>query len=346
MKFVELGSFEAAHTNLKWPWVAVDPQRQCFAFVSTAQRIETRVLVENALTEGPSFPLPDGLGFPSAAAPDTGHRGPEDGLQAFAVSPSATTVAVTGIVDSQSVVVTVDRFGVQKRSRLDALTGSDFVAHAITFDRSGTRLWLSAETATETALLLIDATTHAPLGVLRSPAFPPPAFHELYVHPQDDAVLLLAACGQDGTFARIAGWSDGPPEALPTALDDGSGPVGFVGFSSDGAHVHLVEADALRTHAWPSMEELSSVEFTGDFVASFSGVVLGSRILVDGHDSESGNEDAVLSFDVTGIRSSPLSPPFPTGMWVSKLGRDLLITVSAKGEPAQGQVFRIASPTN
>ena len=346
MDFVEVGSFDVLHRHLAWPWVAIDASRRRFAFASPDGRITTRVLAEGQLAEGPSFPLPTDLGLPTARAPAVGHRGAEAGVHGFSIDAEGTLLAVTGTLEATSVVLTIDVEGERIRSRLDALTGGDFTAHAIAFDRSGTRLWISAESADETALLLIDARSHALLGVVRSAPFPPPSLHELHVHPQDDAVLLLAVCGQDGTFARVAGWSDGPPVAVPTALDGGSVASGFAGFSADGARVHLVEADELRTHAWPGLEELSSVELADDFISSYSGVALGDRILIDGEDSETGDEDAVMVFDRAAIRGFLVKPPVPAGMWVGRLGVDAIVTVASKGDPARGCVTRIPAPAN
>ena len=217
---------------------------------------------------------------------------------------------MTGVVDGVSVVVTVDAAGEQCRSRLDTLTGDDFTAHALTFDRTGRRLWLSAENGTETALILLEARSHAVVGVVRSAPFPPPAFHELNVHPVDDAVLLLAACGQDGTFARIAGWSDGPPVAVTTALDEGASPAGFVGFSSDGARVHVAEYDVLRTHAWPTLIELSTAPLADDFACSYTGVVIGDLILLDGHDADTESEDMLMLFDRSAVRGGVVAGGF------------------------------------
>ena len=33
-----------------------------------------------------------------------------------------------------------------------------------------------------------------------------------------------------------------------------------------------------------------------------------------------------------------LKPPVPEGMWVGKLGSEMIVTVEAKGEPARGRV--------
>lgn len=345
MDFVEIAAFEVVHEQLGWPWVAIDATRARMAFGAAKNRIATRFLSDGVLQEGPAFDLPADLGLPTKKAPATGHRGAESGVHGFAIDPGGNLLAVTGTVADHSVVVTLAPDGERKRSRVDALADGDFTAHAVAFDRSGTRLWVSAESDTETALLLLDARTHEVLGVVKSAAFPPPASHELHIHPQDDAVLLLAACGQDGTFARVAGWSDGPPIAIPTALDGGAESAGFVGFSADCARVHLVEADELRTHAWPGLEQLSSVALAPDFFSTYAGAVLGDRVLVDGED-DSGDRDAVMLFDRTAIRGRVLKLPVPTGMWVGRLGADAVVTVESKGDPAPARVIRFPAAQN
>jgi hypothetical protein len=328
MKFNELASFDVVHEHLSWPWIAFDASGTRFAFASSKSAIATRVLHDRDVTSGPTFAVPADVA-----------------LHAFTVAASGTLLAAVGIStgagDASVIFTTNDAGEEQKRSTLESLVGPGFTAQAIAFDRSGARLWLSAESTTETAVLLLDARTHAALGVARSAAFPPPSMHELMLHPSEDAVLVLAACGEDGTFARVARWSNGRLEGVTTALDEGSIPAGFVGFSTDGARLHLAEADELRTHAWPGLEELSSVEFADDFVSSFAGAILGERILVDGEDSEA-HEDAVTVFDTSALRGSLAYPPVPTGMWAGRLGADVLVTVESKGEPARGRVLRIS----
>ncbi|HVH44222.1 MAG TPA: hypothetical protein VM925_17845, partial [Labilithrix sp.] len=213
------------------------------------------------------------------------------------------------------------------------------VAQALTFDRSGGRVWVAAESESETALLAIDPESHALLGIVKSPPFPPPATYELFVHPHEDAVLLLAACGPDGTFARITRVVDGGLKAVWTSLDGGGISAGMVGFSPDGSRVYLAEADELRTHAWPGLKELSSIPFDDDFVSSYSGAVIGEHVLVDGQDYET-KEDAVTRFDLELAKGRLLLPPVPTGMWIGRLGVDMLVTVEAKGDPSRGRVIR------
>jgi hypothetical protein len=342
MQFEEIASFEVSHHKLAWPWVAVSPTRRAFAWVADDERVATRLWDDATLVEGPSFALPADLRLPRSAAPPTGHGGVERGIHAIAVDGDASHVAVTGRVAGVSVLVTLHG-GSERRSRVDALMGGEFIAHALTFDHTGQRLWLSAESGAETAIALLDARTHAVLGVVRSAPFPPPAFHELFVHPADDGVLLLAACGQDGTFARVARAEGGTSIALRTALDDGADPAGLVGFSTDGTRVHLVSDAELRTHSWPDLVELSSVALDDDFASSYGGVVIGDSILLDGHDADTGDEDRLMRFDASALRGATLAIPAPPGMWVGRVGSDLIITVASKGEPARGRVVRVTS---
>lgn len=329
MNFVELASFDVVHEHLSWPWLAFAANGQRFAFAESTQRIATRFVHEGRITEGPSFSLPSDVGLAD--------------VHGFSIDAAGALLAMTAVIGGASVVVTSDASIEQRRSTIAELGAAGFTGRAIAFDRSGTRLWISAESDEETALLLVDARSHAVVGIARSPAFPRPSTHELYVHPQDDAALLLAACGEEGTFARVVGWSGGGVEAIETALDGGGVPAGFVGFSADAKRVHLAEADELRTHSWPTLHELSSVELADDFVSSFAGAVLGGHVYVDGELADVG-EDAVMRFDASAIRGKLLPPPVPSGMWAGRVGMDAVVTVEAKGEPARGRVVRIALP--
>ncbi len=329
MNFIEVASFDVVHESLSWPWLAFDSSGKRFAFASTDRLIATRVMEEGRLADGSSFSLPKDLAL--------------SGVHGFSLDSSGTLLAIAGVIGTTSVLVTCDADGEQRRSTMDTLAGAGFTARAVTFDRSGARVWISAESEAETAVLLLDARTHAVVGIARSAVFPPPAMHELHLHPQDDAVLLLAACGQEGTFARVVGWSGEGLEAIPTALDAGGITAGFVGFSADVSRVHLAEADELRTHSWPALHELSSADLADDFVGSYAGAVLGQHVYVDGEDADSG-DDGVMRFDRSAIRGALLPPPVPTGMWAGRLGVDTIVTVESKGDPARGRVIRIALP--
>lgn len=341
MKLTEIASFDVVRAELSWPWLAFDASGTRFAFPAAGQRIASRVLEGDHASEGPSFALPADLVLPTVPPVDQPVRDARQGVHGFAIHPAGTSLAVTGVVGSASVIVTLDAEGKERRTELKELTGPDFVAQAVAFDRSGTRLWISAEGEKETAIVLVEASTHALVGLTRSAPFAPPATHELYLHPQEDAVLLLAACGQDGTFGRVVRVVEGKPKSVWTALEGGGIPAGMVGFSADASRVHLAEADELRTHEWPAMKEIASVQFEDDFVSSYAGAFLDGRILVDGQDSET-KEDAVMSFDATASKGTHVDPPVPSGMWAGRLGSNVLVTVDSKGEPLRGRVVRVA----
>jgi|GEM_PF-4051163 len=343
MKFFEVASFEVAHGHLGWPWIAFDAARTRFAFLDANGTLASRAVAGDAVVRGASFAVPADFPLPTAPLGDRDLHDFREGLHAFAISPAAADPALAafvGIAGSEAVLVTSSPDAELARTTLASLLPGRYAPCSVAFDRRGARLWISVESSKEQALVVVDARSHALVGIVRGNAFPPPAVHELFVHPEDDAVLLLAACGQDGTFARVAGWSDGPVERVTTALDEGSVPAGFVGFSADGNRVHLVEADELRTHSWPGLEQLSSVDLADDFASSYSGAVLGERIFIDGDDADSG-EEAVMTFDRSALRGSLVAPPVPSGMWAGRVGEDMIVVVSAKGDPAEARVVRI-----
>jgi hypothetical protein len=122
--------------------------------------------------------------------------------------------------------------------------------------------------------------------------------------------------------------------------------VGFVGFSSDGARLHLAEPDELQTLSWPNLAKLSSTTFTDDFVASYSGAVIDSLIFVDGDlDLDAGPKDAVMMFD-SAARQGSLVTPAPSGMWAGRIGANAIITIDAKGDPATARVFLVRKTVN
>ena len=105
--------------------------------------------------------------------------------------------------------------------------------------------------------------------------------------------------------------------------------------------VGVAEDAELRTHAWPDLTELSSVPLADDFTSSYTGVVVGDLILLDGHDADTETEDQVMIFDRSALRGGVVPSPAPPGMWVGRLGADLLVTIDSKGDPAPGRVLRV-----
>lgn len=344
MLFHELAAFDVDHRHLAWPWVAIAPNTNRIAFATADDRIDAREFVDGARLEPRgSFTLPAGLHLPTDKAPADGNREAQRGLYAFGLSPDGLLLAIIGQVDGVHVVVTLSHEGEVARTTLEHM------GRAISFDRTGKRIWIAAVSKSESVLVVLEARTHASVRTLRYPPFPSAAVHELYIHPADDAVLHVAATGDEGTFARVAGWAGGPPEALKTELDAGGIAAGFVGFSRDGARVHFAESDELRTHAWPTLFELSSVPLADAFQSGYSGAVLGDRIYVDGIHVDD-EEDAVMLFDRSGILGAMLRPPFPLGMWAGRLGGDVIVTVEhvrstdGEGRTARGRIYRIPAP--
>lgn len=330
MLFREIATFDVFHAQLTWPWIALSADERAVAFASSATTILTRRWETEQLRDGHSITLPPDLGLSVDGS---------KGMTAFAIADGeADLLAVAGKVDAGFVVAILDPSGERRRVRLDDVLGLGHELLALAFDRKGSRLWLSAETATETVTALVDVASLALVGVVRSAAFPRPALHEIHRHAQDDAVIILAACGESGTFANVVGYAGDDVSAVPGALDAGAVSAGFVGFSADGARVHLAEADELRTHAWPTLHELSSVQLADDFVSSFSGAVIGTEILVDGNDADTG-EDAVMAFDRSAIQGVVLPRPAPVGMWAGRLGGVAIVTVESKGDPARARIY-------
>jgi len=331
MNLTELATFSVVHRDLPWPWIAFAANGKHFAALSGSSSVASWSLVDNAITPSVSFALPEGLDLESKE---------ETRLRGFAIDSSGTLLAAYG----PRAIVTLDANGAVARTTFEALEAQGLVPRAIAFDRSGTRIWISAdsEDGKESALLLLDARTHASSGISRSAPFPQPAVHELFVHPADSAVLVVAACGPDGTFARVAGFTDGPIARIETALDQGAVAAGFVGFSNDGTHAFFAEADEARTHAWPGLQQLSSVPLADEFISSYAGAVRGDAIFIDGEDVDTG-DDAVIQLDRSGLLCTRLHPPFPVGMWAGNLGSDCIVTVDAKSEPAAARVIRLPS---
>jgi hypothetical protein len=325
MLFREIDSFDVVRGRRSWPWVSFSASGDLVAFPADATAIGTRRLDGEVVVPGPSFALPAAVDLRSLA---------------IGSDPASPLLAIAGVAGDKGehVLSVLDTSGERKRVFVDAMIGDGTELHAIAFDRTGRRLWLSAETATETVTALVDVASLTTVGVIRSAPFPRPALHELHLHPQDDAILLLAACGDEGTFSRVVGFSGDEIAAVPGELDGGGLPAGFVGFSTDGARVHLVEADELRTHAWPTLHELSSVALADDFVSSFSGAVVRDEILVDGEDAET-HHDSVMLFERSAIRGVVLPSPAPAGMWAGRLGGTAIVTLEPSGDPVRARVL-------
>lgn len=346
--FREVGSFQVAHGALPWPWLVFDPARRRFAHAVDAQTIVARALDGEAVVETARFALPAGLGLPQVAPSGEGSTARAPRLHAFALSPSGDTLAVTGVVDGRSVIVTLGAGGELARATVDERLGAGLFGQALCWDRAGARVWVAAERDGSPdgasqgvgVVALLDAATLQVVGVVDHPKYPPPITYELTLHPTDDAVSMFAACGPDGTFARVARVREGRVETVPTKMDGGLEPAGLLGFSRDGARVFLAEESALRVHRWPDLEVVKTVDLGDEFVSAYAGAVVDDRVLVDGEDAEDG-DDVVLAYDADTLKRLPPPTAIRGAMWVGLVGERRLVTVAPKGEPARGAVWRM-----
>ena len=177
------------------------------------------------------------------------------------------------------------------------------------------------------------------------PAPPPPAAHEIFLHPVEDAVLLTMACGEDGTFVRVArmvhasGATGGKIELVATEGDGGLEPCGLAEATDDGGRVCLVTGDRAELRRWPGMAREAQVDVGEDRAASYNGVRIGGRFVVSATEQEDGEERALVLNDALELEDDAPAPP---GMWAGRLGKDRLVTVGReKGEPRRAFVYAI-----
>jgi hypothetical protein len=198
---------------------------------------------------------------------------------------------------------------------------------AATFARDGESLWVSAESGGGAAIARLRFRDFALEAKVALTLAPPPAAHELFLHPAEDAVLLTMACGQDGTFTRVARSGGGRLELVATAGDDGLEPCGVAGATEDGGLVCLVAAEAVETRRWPDLALATRTELD-DLVANYSGARAGERFLVSAtFEDDDGSEDERALVFRDSLRRED-DAPAPPGMWAGRLGRDRLVTIS------------------
>ena len=169
---------------------------------------------------------------------------------------------------------------------------------------------------------------------------PPPAAHELLLHPRQDAALLTMACGQDGTFVRVARMVDGKLELLATEGDAGLEPCGVAETTDDGALVCLVGDDRVELRRWPGLAREARVEIEDELAANYNGVRIGGRFIIAATLQDDGDEErALVVSDALRIEDDAPAPP---GIWAGRLGRDRLVTIAReKGEERRAFVYAI-----
>jgi hypothetical protein len=326
----KLHELTLAPGQLAWPWVAFAPERTAFAIPVGPRAIGIRSA--GSPGEERRIDLPEALAVPTVARSDSGTTSRQPGLHAIALHPDGRTVVGFGWHGDIPVACVERVGGAPELVDLGPALG-DMGPLAATFTRDGESIWLSAENAAGAAIARVRFRDFGLESKVAFPAAPPPAAHELMLHPLEDAVLLTMACGQDGTFVRVARMVGGKLELVATKGDGGLEPFGVAETTDDGARVCLVGDDRVELRRWPDLAHEARVDIEDELAANYNGVRIGGRFVVSATLQDDGDEErALVLSDALKIEDDAPAPP---GMWAGRLGRDRLVTI-ARGKPEKG----------
>jgi hypothetical protein len=146
----------------------------------------------------------------------------------------------------------------------------------------------------------------------------------------------MMACGQDGTFVRVARAVDGRVELVAGEGDEGLESCGNAETTEDGTRVCLVAAESVELRQWPTMALVKSVSLGEGLVTNYSGVRIGGRFLVSAaFEQDDGSEDerALVFNDSLKLEDDAPAPP---GMWAGRAGRDRIVTVGRDKAESRG----------
>jgi hypothetical protein len=239
----KLHELALAPGQLAWPWVAFTPERTAFAVPVGPRTIAIRAAA--SLTEERRVELPEALAVPTVARSESGTTSRQPGLHAIALHPDGHTVVAFGWHKDIPVACVERVGGAPELVDLGPALG-DMGPLAATFTRDGESIWLSAESASGAAIVRLRFRDFGLESKVAFPPAPPPAAHELLLHPLEDAVLLTMACGQDGTFVRVARAVGAALELVATEGDAGLESCGIAETTEDGGRVCLVMFDRVE----------------------------------------------------------------------------------------------------
>lgn len=283
--------------------------------------------------------LPEALAVPDVGRSPEGTTSRQPGLHSIALHPDGRTVVGFGWHRDIPVACVERVGGAPELVDLGPALG-DMGPLAATFTRDGESIWVSAESASGAAIARLRFRD---FGLEAKAAFepaPPPAFHQLMLHPVEDAVLLAMACGQDGTFLRVARMAGGKLELVPTDGDEGIEPCGLAETTDDGSRVCLVAADHVELRRWPGLKHEARFEVDDALEANYNGVRVGGRFVVSATEHEDGEDERALV--LTDSLKLEDDAPAPPGMWAGRLGLDRLVTVSrVKDDDRRAFVYSI-----
>jgi hypothetical protein len=319
--------------KLPWPWVAFAPDRSAFAVPVGPRAVAIRSA--ESLADARRVELPDALPVPTVPPSASGTTSRQPGLHAVALHPDGRTVVGFGWHRDIPVACVERVGGAAELVDLGPALG-DMGPMAATFTRDGESLWLSAESASGAAIVRLRFRDFGLEAKVAFPPAPPPAAHGLFLHPIDDAVLLTMACGQDGTFVRVARMAGGKVELVVTEADGGLAPCGLAETTDDGGGVCLVTDDGAELRRWPGLAREAHLELGEERAANYNGVRIGGRFIVSATDREDEEEERALVLDdALTIEDDAAAPP---GMWAGRLGRDRLVTI-AREEGGERRAF-------
>jgi hypothetical protein len=310
--------------HLPWPWVAFSPDRSSLALPVSPATLA--VVGATSLDRETRLDLPGVLSIPAAAPGTDGTTSRQPGLHAVAVHPDGRTVVGLGW-HGDLPAACVLRPGLHPELVDLGPTLGDMGPMAATFAAGGESLWISAESHAAAAIARLRFRDFAVEGKVTFSPGPPPASHELFLHPVEDAVLLTMACGQDGTFVRVARVVEGRIALAAGEGDAGLEPCGTAEATEDGTHVCIVAGDSVEMRRWPHLALVSKFSPGDELVTNYNGVRIHGRFVISAtfEEDEGGEEERALVFD--DALKLVDDAPAPPGMWAGRLGRDRLVTV-------------------
>ena len=333
----KLRELPLAPGRLAWPWVAFTPGRTAFAVPTGPRTIAIRAA--SSLDDERCVELPEALAVPTVERSPSGTTSRQPGLHSVALHPDERTVVGFGWHRDIPVACVERVGGAPELVDLGPALG-DLGPLAATFTRDGESIWLSAESSDAAALVRLRFRDFGLESKAAFPPAPPPATHELCLHPIEDAVLLTMACGQDGTFVRVARRVEGKLELVATAGDEGLEPCGVAETTEDGGRVCLVMFDKVELRRWPGLSPDARFDVDEALASNYSGARIRGRFLVSASEEEDGDEERALV--LTDALRQEDDAPAPPGMWAGRLGDDLLVTVSrGSDEPRRVFVYAI-----
>ena len=323
--------------KLAWPWVAFAPDRRAFAVPAGPRTIAIRGAA--SLGDEHRVELPEALAVPPVEASSSGTTSRQPGLHSLALHPAGRTVVGFGWHRDIPVACVERVGGAPELLDLGPALG-DMGPLAATFTRDGESIWLSAESTKGAAIARVRFRDFGLESKAAFPAAPPPAAHELYLHPTEDAVLLTMACGQDGTLVRVARMVGGKLELVPTEGDGALAPCGVAETTDDGGRLCLVTFNRAELRRWPDLARVAQADVGEELAANYNGVRIDGRFIVSATREEDGEEERALVLnDAMELEDDAPAPP---GMWAGRLGKDRLVTVSReRGDERRAFVYTI-----